>query len=128
MIVQSTILLLCAGGLYASTFMYRKLRRAARGELSEPSIVLDPRARTLGGIPNAVLGIGYYAALALLVPALGVPPVWWAALVAAAAAAAFSAYLAACLLFVTRAPCAYCWSSHVANWVLLALIVALRPA
>lgn len=127
MLAQITILLLCAGGLYASAFMYRKARRAARGELLEPSIVQTPRARALGGIPNAAFGIAYYAGLALLVPALGMRPAWWAALVAAALAGTFSAYLAYSLLFVTRAPCLYCWASHIANWAILALLVAHQP-
>jgi uncharacterized membrane protein len=119
--VQITMLLLCAVGLYASAFMYLKARRAARGELTEPSIVETARARVFG-VPNAALGIAYYAALALLVPALATPGVWWAAFAAAAGAAAFSAYLAYSLLFVTRAPCPYCWASHLANWAILALL------
>jgi uncharacterized membrane protein len=127
MFVQITILLLCAGGLYASAFMYRKALRAARGELSEPSIVETPRARALGGVPNAAFGIAYYAGLALLVPALGVPAAWWTACAAAAAAGAFSAYLAYSLIFVTRAPCPYCWASHIANWAILALLVTHQP-
>jgi uncharacterized membrane protein len=119
--VQNTILLLCAVGLYASAFMYRKARRAARGELTEPSIVETARARVFG-VPNAALGIVYYGALALLAPGLATPAVWWAAFAAAAGAAAFSVYLAYSLLFVTRAPCPYCWASHVANWAILALL------
>lgn len=127
MFFQTTILLLCAVGLYASAFMFRKWRSAQRGELREESIVRTPQARALGGIPNAAIGIVYYAALALAVPALGVAFVWWAALGAATAAGAFSAYLAYGLLFVTRAPCPYCWASHVANWAILALVLALQP-
>jgi uncharacterized membrane protein len=127
MFVQFTILLLCAAGLYASTFMYRKARRAAKGELEEPSIVETPRARVLGSVSNAAFGIAYYAALAALVPALGNPLVWWAACAAAAAAGTFSAYLGYSLLFVTRAPCPYCWASHFANWAILALLLAVRP-
>jgi uncharacterized membrane protein len=53
--------------------------------------------------------------------------VWWAALAAAAAAAAFSAYLAYSLLFVTRMPCVYCWTSHVVNFSLILLVALARP-
>jgi len=126
MIEEVTIPLLCGVGFYASAFMARKARRAARGELAEPSVVESPRARVAGRIPNAVLGLAYYAALALAVPLLGVPGVWWAALAAALGAAAFSAYLAYSLLFVTRMPCVYCWTSHAVNWTLAALLLA-RP-
>jgi uncharacterized membrane protein len=107
--------------------MYRKAVLAARGELREASIVESPRARAIGGVPNAAFGIAYYAGLALSVPALGIPLVWWGALFAAAAAALFSAYLAYSLLFVTRAACPYCWASHIANWTIPALLVAARP-
>jgi uncharacterized membrane protein len=121
------MLLLCAAGLYASAFMYRKALLAAKGELREPSIVESPRARAIGGVPNAAFGIAFYTGLAVLVPALGIPLVWWGALAAAGAAAAFSAYLAYSLLFVTRAACPYCWTSHVANWAILALLAYARP-
>jgi uncharacterized membrane protein len=126
MILEVTILMLCGVGLYASAFMARKARRAARGELAEPSVVQTSRARVAGGVPNAALGLAYYAALAVAVPLLAIPGVWWAAVAAALGAAAFSAYLAYSLLFVTRMPCAYCWTGHAVNWTLAALLLA-RP-
>ncbi|GAC1348906.1 MAG: hypothetical protein NVSMB19_01380 [Vulcanimicrobiaceae bacterium] len=127
MIVQGTIVLLCGVGLYASAVMARKAARAARGELTEASVVQTPRARSFGGTPNAALGLAYYAALAAATPFLGVTPVWGLALAAALAAAAFSVYLAYSLLLVTRMPCAYCWTSHAVNWTLVALLFAARP-
>ncbi|MBD5655747.1 MAG: hypothetical protein IAI50_11300 [Candidatus Eremiobacteraeota bacterium] len=127
MIVRVTIVLLCGVGLYASAFMARKARRAARGELGEPSVVETPRARVAGGVPNAAIGLVYYAAVAVAVPLLGVWDVWWLVLAAALGAAAFSAYLAYSLLFVTRMPCVYCWTSHVTNWMLVALVILARP-
>jgi uncharacterized membrane protein len=127
MFIRTTILLLCLVGLYASTFMYRKTKRAERGEVREPSVVRTRSARALGGIPNAAFGIAYYALLLFLAPALANPQVWWVALAAASAAAAFSAFLAYDLLFVTRAACPYCWASHLVNWAILALIIVLRP-
>jgi uncharacterized membrane protein len=128
MIVQVTIVLLCGVGLYASAFMARKAQRARRGELAEPSVVDTPRARVAGGIPNAAIGIAYYAALALATTLLGAGPVWWLALAAALGAASFSVYLAYSLLFVTRMPCVYCWTSHVVNWALLVLVLLARPS
>jgi len=106
--------------------MARKAARAARGELTEPSVVQRPAARAVGGVPNAWLGLVYYAALAAATPFLGHHAVWVAATAAAALAALMSLYLAYSLLFVTRMPCPYCWTSHVANWCLAALLLTAR--
>ena len=124
---MGTVLLLCAAGVYASAFMARKAGRAARGVLSEPSVVETPRARLFGGVSNAAIGLVYYLALAVALPFLDRPLVWGAAFAAALVAAAMSAYLAYSLLFVTRRPCAFCWTSHAINWLLVALLLAARP-
>jgi len=120
--------LLCGVGLYASAVMTRKAARAARGELAESSVVQSPRARTLGGIPNAAIGSVYYATLAIATGLFNVPLIWELSFVAALGAAAFSLYLAYSLLFVTRMPCVYCWTSHVVNWTLVGLVFIARPA
>ncbi len=112
------ITVLCGVGLYAALFMLRKSVKAGRGELREPSVVQTPRARLLGRIPNALLGAVYY-------PAFGVA-VWFAdrpweiltLLTICAFAAAVSSVLGYSLLFVTRMPCLYCWTSHAINWSL----------
>jgi uncharacterized membrane protein len=117
------MLLLCGIGLYASAFMASKAARAARGELDEPSVVQTPRARLVGGVPNGLIGAAYYAALALSLPFLDRPLVWTADLAAAVAAALLSLYLAYSLLWVTRRPCIFCWTSHLANWALLILLL-----
>jgi uncharacterized membrane protein len=127
MILRGTILLLCGVGLYLSAFMFRKMRRAARGELDEPSVVQTPRARALGGVPNAALGSTYYISLAVATLAFGVPGVWLAALSASVLAAGLSLYLAYSLLFVTRMPCLYCWTSHAINLLLPLLVFGARP-
>ncbi len=127
MIVQGTIILLCGVGLYASAVMTRKAARAARGELTEASVVQSARARSVGGIPNAAIGLVYYVALALATGFFGVQLLWGFALAAALAAAAFSSYLAYSLIFVTRMPCVYCWTSHVVNWALVVLVFLARP-
>ena len=130
MLFRVTILLLCGVGLYASAFMTRKALRDARGELKEASVVQSARARSFGGTPNAAIGFVYYAALATAAatPLLGVSAIWWLSLAAACGAAAFSVYLAYSLLFVTRMPCVYCWTSHVVNWTLVALVAFAKPA
>lgn len=98
--------------------MLAKTGRAERGELTEPSVVQTPRARLLGRIPNAAFGVVYYLLLGVGVWFAHTP--WAAALlaIAALAAAAMSAVLAYSLLFVTRMPCPYCWTSHAINGVL----------
>lgn len=127
MIVRILVSLLCVVGLYVSSFMLRKLARGEQGRLSEPSVVMSPRAKA-GGVPNALIGLLYYGLLLALTPFLQFPHVWAIALAASTVAAAFSAYLAYSLLFVTRLPCAYCWAGHVVNWALLAVFVAGRGA
>jgi uncharacterized membrane protein len=41
------------------------------------------------------------------------------------AAGGVSAVLAYSLLFVTRMPCTYCWTSHAINWTLAFCLAAL---
>jgi uncharacterized membrane protein len=117
------ITVLCGVGLYASLFMLAKTRRAEHGELTEPSVVQTPRARLLGGIPNAAFGVAYYVLLGVGIWIAHAP--WEAMLfaVAALAAAAMSAVLAYSLLFVTRMPCPYCWTSHIVNAALAVCII-----
>jgi uncharacterized membrane protein len=124
MVLRAIITLLCGVGLYASLFMLRKAAAAARGQLTERSVVQSPRARLVGGVPNALFGAAFYPALAIAI--------WFARsrltlallLVPVLAAALTSLLLAYSLLFVTRMPCVYCWTSHAINWS-LALCVAL---
>ncbi len=101
--------------------MLRKTRRAERGELDEPSVVQTPRARLLGGTPNALIGVLYYPVMGAGIWAALAP--WAAAMFLAAAcfAAAVSAVLAYSLLLVTRMPCRYCWTAHAINWLLAVL-------
>lgn len=112
-----TVFLLCAVGFYASAFMAIKARRAARGELTEPSVVQTPAARLVGRVPNAVFGLIYYPSVALAV-AFPLGPGRRLALLASLLAAAMSFALAYSLLFRTKQPCPYCWTAHVINWML----------
>ena len=105
--------------------MLRKTIRADRGLLIERSVVQSPNARLLGGAPNAAVGLAYYIALAIAVWFVATPALWWFAVAASALAAIVSAFLAYSLLFVTRMPCAYCWTSHTINWSLLVCTVGI---
>jgi uncharacterized membrane protein len=116
-----TVFLLCAVGFYASAFMANKARRAARGELTEVSVVQSPFARLIGGVPNAAFGLIYYPCVALAV-ALNNASAERAAFGASLLAAAMSLALAYTLLFRTRRPCPYCWTAHAINWLLPGLL------
>lgn len=116
---------LAAGtGLYVAGHMYRKSRRAEKGELDEPSIVERPAARSLFGIPNAAFGIAYYGLHLVTLPFLGSQTVRRGVVAASALALAQSLYLMYSLLFVTRMPCPYCWTGHAMNVALFCLAVA----
>jgi uncharacterized membrane protein len=112
-----TVLLLCAVGFYASAFMADKVRRAARGELAEPSVVQRPAARLVAGVPNAIFGLLYYPAVVVAV-ALPSHVLHVLAFAVSILAAAMSLVLAYSLLFRTRRWCPYCWAAHVVNWAL----------
>jgi uncharacterized membrane protein len=122
LLVRTVISVLCAVGFYASVFMLSKSVRAARGLLAEASVVQTERAALFFGMPNSLIGLLYYAALAAvswlardtLLLAFAVAAAWFAA--------ATSLYLAFSLLFVTRRSCPYCWTAHVVNWALLAAV------
>ena len=127
MILRIAITLLCGVGLYAALFMLNKARKAARGQLAEPSVVQTPRARLLG-FNNAWAGAAFYPILAILawVSAAAAEPVWrWLAMAISLPAAAMSLVLAYSLLRVTKMPCPYCWTAHVTNWLLAVLCIAL---
>jgi uncharacterized membrane protein len=99
--------------------MYRKAQRAARGQLSEPSVVQTPAARTIAGVPNAAFGLIYYPLVALgTLAGLWLPAARLVTFGGATLAALFSLYLAYSLLFVTRRACPFCWTGHIANWMI----------
>lgn len=122
MLLRVLVTVLCGVGLYVSLFMLDKARRADRGELTGPSVVRSPRARLVGGVPNASIGCLYYPLLAIAIWFVRMPAVSGAVLAATALAAAASLVLAWSLLFVTRRWCGYCWTAHAANWLLAGLI------
>ena len=118
MTLRLVITVLCGVGLYAALFMLRKTARARRGELAEPSVVQSGRARLFGGIPNALLGAVYYPAFGIAVWFVDRPWQIVSLLIISLVAASVSCVLAYSLLFVTRMPCIYCWTSHAVNWTL----------
>ena len=124
--MRFVVLALCAVGLYVAIHMQRKAMLARRGALDEPSVVQTSRARGIGGTPNSAFGIAYYALLALATFFFFVPGVHIVALIASILAAAMSLYLAYSLLFITKMPCAYCWTGHIVNWALLLVLIASR--
>jgi len=124
--MRYAVLALCAVGLYVSFAMQAKAGKARRGELTEASVVQTPRATIFGDVPNSLFGIVYYALLAVSTIFFDVPVVRFAAVMAAGAAGAVSFYLAYSLLFVTRMPCFNCWTGHVVNWTLLAILLFAR--
>jgi len=124
--VRFLVLALCAVGLYVSIYMQRKAMLARAGALTEASVVQTPRARVVGGVPNSLIGIGYYFFLATASFALADPAVYVAALIASSLAAAMSLYLAYSLLFVTKMPCVNCWTGHIVNWALLVVLIFSR--
>lgn len=122
--LKVTITALCALGLYASVFMFRKTLRARSGALAEPSVVQRPAAELLFGVPNSAFGIAYYLLLGMAVW-VATGWLWITVLAAVTAAALMSVWLAYSLLYRTRMPCPYCWTSHAINWLLVLLVVAL---
>ena len=125
-IIRPCVAALCCIGLYVSFYMVRKYQSAQRGELTETSVVTSTNAR-LARVPNAYIGLIYYAALLVVTPLLSSahPLVLGIALFASAMAALASVYLAYSLLFITRMPCVYCWVGHVINWCLLGALLVL---
>jgi uncharacterized membrane protein len=111
-------------GLYTSQHMYRKALRARRGELDEPSVVESKAGNLFFGQPNAILGLAYYTTLLAAIPLLSSREVRLARRVAAGLAASSSAYLGYSLLFVTKMPCVYCWTSHALNFAILAAVLS----
>ncbi|MFN2459162.1 MAG: vitamin K epoxide reductase family protein [Candidatus Velthaea sp.] len=117
-----TVWLLSGIGVYASAVMFGKARRAARGQLTEPSVVQTPAARAIGGVSNAAFGLVYYPLVAVgATIGRTLPAAAWTTLAAATLAAVFSAYLAYSLLFRTRRACPFCWTGHACNWALWCL-------
>jgi uncharacterized membrane protein len=109
--------------------MLSKSLRAARGELTEPSVVQTQRATLFFGVPNSAIGVLYYAAVTAVSWLSTGTALLAATLAAVAFAAVTSAYLAYSLLFVTKRSCPYCWTAHAVNWTLLILtpwLLALR--
>lgn len=124
-VLRLAVTVLCGVGLYASLFMLGKARKAKRGELSEPSVVQTPRARLFGGVSNALLGVLYYPAVVIASWSVHTPFALALLLTIVSFAALTSLVLAISLLFVTRMPCVYCWTSHAINWTLVPLVATL---
>ncbi|HXW50462.1 MAG TPA: vitamin K epoxide reductase family protein [Candidatus Acidoferrales bacterium] len=123
--MQALIACLALVGIYLSWYMLRKQIRAQRGELAEPSVVMTARAKA-AGVPNSAFGIAYYLGVLVATPFLTTHLIWVAVFAASLLAAAFSLYLAYSLLFITRMPCAFCWTGHAINWILAIVLLIVR--
>jgi uncharacterized membrane protein len=91
-------------------------------------IVQASRYGTLLGLPTALWGALFYAAVAGIALAGLTAQRWRLAFLLAAARAAFSLYLTILSLFVLRAACAYCLLSMAIALALVGLLAWLRPA
>lgn len=96
-------------------------------EQSCASVVHTPAARLFAGIPNAVLGIGYYTVIlvALLTDGWSRPGMLAALLLAGTISVVVGAYLIVQLYRVMRVSCPLCVATHVIN-LLLAVVIGLR--
>lgn len=94
------------------------------GEKTCASIVDSPRARVLG-LPNSVLGQGFYLTLLVLLATglLWAPPFHYLILAASAATVGLGVFLSYSLLFITRVPCALCFTSHLLNLCIFVLLL-----
>ncbi len=88
------------------------------------SVVFTHQARVFG-LPNSVLGQAYYVALiaAGLSGAIDTAPWSHILLGASAATVCLAAYLSYSLLWVLRASCRLCFTSHAINVVIFALLL-----
>lgn len=96
-------------------------------EQSCASVVHTPAARLFAGIPNAVLGIGYYTVIlvALVTGGWSRPGLLAALLVAGAVTIVVGVYLIVQLYRVMRVSCPLCVATHVIN-LLLAVMFGWR--
>jgi len=125
LILRIIIDLLCAAGLYASVFMYRKSILAEAGKVKGKSVVKSPAARLFFGVSNSLWGIIFYVAVAIVMWFASGLVMWTLIFLALGAAALTSLYLAYRLVFVSKILCPYCWTSHAVNWSLVVLAAIL---
>jgi uncharacterized membrane protein len=84
-----------------------------------------PGARLYFGIPNALVGLAYYPAVAAAFPFGAIPAVRLGLAAAAACAALTSLRLIYELTFVGRDDCASCWTANACNLVLAVAVASL---
>ena len=137
-IIDKAVLLLCLVGLYISVYftllangriwsgsrLVPALFRMGGGACS--TVLRHPDAR-LFGLPNSLVGIAYYALIALATVVFGIRQM--PALIVGGAWAVVGAgfYLVYSLYVRVRVPCRLCLAAHVIN-LLIALVLSLGPA
>jgi uncharacterized membrane protein len=136
--IDKAVLLLCLLGLYISVYFtllaYGRIWSGSRlvpavfrmGGGACSAVLHHPDAR-LFGLPNSLVGIFYYAAIALATVAFGLrqmPAVLVGASWAVVGAGVFLVYS---LYARVRVPCRLCLASHLIN-LLIALLMSLGPS
>ena len=124
------LLLCCCIGFVVSMMMHRKAAADRAGLLTEASVVQTPRARLVGGVDNAAIGMIYYPAVAIGSFFFSNSLVFFAVAGAALLALLVSLYLAYSLLFITKMSCPLCMTSHVLNaaiFGILCFVLAAAP-
>lgn len=94
------------------------------GECEE--VVHTPQSQTLG-VPNSLLGVGYYAVILAAVGTRLVTGRWplpFAMIALLIGGVAFSMYLLYSMLFVLRQSCPYCITAHAVNGALAVAFIA----
>ncbi len=91
------------------------------------TVLLTSQAALFAGLPNTVLGIFWYAALALWsIAKIWMPPPQWLdtmMVLGAAATMGVSIYLMVTLFFLLRQSCSLCYTAHAINIVILCLLL-----
>jgi uncharacterized membrane protein len=99
------------------------------GERTCAAIVFTPRARLLG-VPNSILGQFFYMAIlaGLWGDFLFTKPLYYFYLFASLLTVLMGLYLSYSLLFITRAPCKLCFTSHGINLIIFLILITQTSA
>ena len=125
LVLKIIVDLLCAVGFYVSVHMFERSTLAKAGKVPGKSVVKSPAARLYFGVPNALWGMIFYVAIAILIWFAHGPIIWTLIFLGVAAAGLTSIYLAYRLIYVSKTVCPYCWTSHAINWALVILSLAI---
>lgn len=131
------IVLLALSGLYNSAYFtlltYNVVSPSARlvptvcrlDESACTHVVHTASAKAIAGVPNALLGVGYYVVILVAAArgALWQQPLLFAFVIVSATTVALGIYLTYQLYAVMRVCCVLCITSHVINAILFLIFV-----